>query len=287
MRISLPAVRSSPHRTPLVRALQDAIGTAHVLYLPEDLLAYEYDGTIERGYSDAVVFPATTEEVAACVRIANAHEVPIVPRGSGTGLAGGAVPAIGGVVVVLTRMNRILELDPRDRVAVVQPGVINLALQDACAEHGLLYAPDPSSQRICTIGGNIAMNSGGPHTLAYGSTVNHVLGLEVVLPDGRVTWLGGRQLDAPGVDLRGLFVGSEGTLGIVTQICVRLVRAPEAVGTMLAIFDSIDEATEAVSAIISRRRSSRSPSRCSTRRSSARWSRACTSATPSTRVPCF
>jgi glycolate oxidase len=252
MRISLPGLSRSPHRTPLVRQLQAAIGDGHVLYLPEDLLAYEYDATIERGYPGAVVFPATTEEVAACVRIANAHGVPVVPRGSGTGLAGGAVPALGGVVVALTRMNRILELNPRDRVAVVQPGAINLALQDACAPHGLLYAPDPSSQRICTLGGNIAMNSGGPHTLAHGSTVNHVLGLEVVLPDGRVTWFGGRQLDAPGVDLRGLVVGSEGTLGIVTQICVRLIRAPEAVRTMLAIFESVDQASEAVSAIIRR-----------------------------------
>lgn len=252
MRISLPASRRSSYRTPLVRALQDVVGRDHVLYLPEDLLAYEYDATIERRRPDAVVFPNTTDEVAACVRAANAHDVPIVPRGSGTGLAGGAVPILGGVVIVLTRMNRILELDARDRVAVVEPGLINLTLQEACARHGLLYAPDPSSQRICTLGGNIASNSGGPHTLAHGSTVNHVLGVEVVLPDGRVTWLGGRVPDAPGVDLRGLFVGSEGTLGIVTQICVRLVRAPEAVRTMLAIFESIDEASEAVSAIIRR-----------------------------------
>ncbi|MFN8583984.1 MAG: FAD-linked oxidase C-terminal domain-containing protein [Dehalococcoidia bacterium] len=252
MRISLPFRHHATPRTPLVRALEAAVGSAHVLHLAEDLLAYEYDATIERRRPDAVVFPRSTEEVAACVRIANEHNVPIVPRGSGTGLAGGAVPAQGGLVVVLTRMNRILELDPRDRIAVVQPGVINLALQEACSPHGLLYAPDPSSQRICTLGGNIANNSGGPHTLAHGSTVNHVLGLEVVLPDGRVTWLGARQLDAPGVDLRGLFVGSEGTLGIVTQICVRLVRAPEAVRTMLAIFETIDEATEAVSAIIRR-----------------------------------
>ena len=250
MRISLPGHRSSSRRAPLVRALEAAVGRDHVLYLPEDLIGYEYDATIERQRPDAVVFPATTTEVAACVRIANAHAVPIVPRGSGTGLAGGAVPIQGGVVVVLTRMNRILELDPRDRIAVVEPGVINLALQNACAAHGLLYAPDPSSQRICTLGGNVASNSGGPHTLAHGSTVNHVLGLEVVLPDGRVTWLGGRQLDTPGIDLRGLFVGSEGTLGIVTQICVRLVRMPEAVRTMLAIFESIDDASEAVSAII-------------------------------------
>ena len=236
--------------SPLVRDLQAALGSANVLHAPEDLIGYEYDATIERRRPDAVVFPSTTEDVAAAVRIANNYQVPIVPRGSGTGLAGGAVPFLGGVVIVMTRMNRIIEIDPRDRVAMVQPGVINLALQDACAPLGLLYAPDPSSQRICTIGGNVASNSGGPHTLAHGSTVNHVLGIEVVLPDGRLTWLGGRQLDAPGVDLRGVFVGSEGTLGIVTQVCVRLQRMPEAVRTMLAIFESIDAASEAVSSII-------------------------------------
>jgi glycolate oxidase len=173
-----------------------------------------------------------------------------VPRGAGTGLAGGALPVRGGVVIVTTRMNQIIEIDPLNQVAVVQPGVVNLTLQSACAEHGLLYAPDPSSQRVCTIGGNIAMNSGGPHTLAHGSTVNHVLGMELVLPDGRITWLGGVVPDAPGLDLRGVVVGSEGTLGIVTAVKLRLVRAPEAVRTMLAIFDSVDAACQAVSAII-------------------------------------
>ena len=241
----------APPSTALVTDLIAALGEHNVLWRPEDLIGYEYDATIERVVPDAVVFPETTDQAAAAVIIANAFGVPIVPRGSGTGLAGGTVPVRGGVVVALTRMNRIIEIDPRDRVAVVQPGVINLALQDACAKHGLLYAPDPSSQRICTIGGNIATNSGGPHTLAHGSTVNHVLGLEVVLPDGRVTFLGSRVPDAPGVDLRGLFVGSEGTLGIVTQVVVRLQRAPEAVRTMLGIFESIEVASEAVSAIIS------------------------------------
>ncbi len=255
MRIPMPGLprflaRREAAPSPLVRALQAALGERNVLHAAEDLIGFEYDATIERRRPDAVVFPATTEDVAAAVRIANAYAVPIVPRGSGTGLAGGAVPILGGVVIVLTRMNRIIEIDPRDRIATLQPGVINLALQDACAKHGLLYAPDPSSQRICTIGGNVASNSGGPHTLAHGSTVNHVLGVEVVLPDGRVTWLGGRQLDAPGIDLRGVFVGSEGTLGIVTQVCVRLQRMPEAIRTMLAIFETVDAASEAVSAII-------------------------------------
>ena len=237
-------------RAAAIEALERAVGAAHVLHAPEDLIVYEYDATIDRALPDAVVFPATAEEVAAVVRAANAHDLPVVPRGSGTGLSGGAVPVKGGVVVVLTRMNRIVEVDAANRIAVVEPGVINLALQETLAPLGLTWAPDPSSQRICTIGGNVANNSGGPHTLAHGSTVNHVLGLEVVLADGRIVHLGGRVADAPGVDLRGLVVGSEGTLGIVTQATLRLVPTPRAVRTMLAIFDTIDAACEAVSAII-------------------------------------
>ena len=234
----------------LIRELRDALGDAHVLHLHEDLIAYEYDATIERARPDAVVFPGSTADVSAAVRIAHAHGVPVVPRGSGTGLAGGAVPVQGGVVVATTRMRRIVELNAANRVAVVEPGVVNLDLQAACAPHGLRYAPDPSSQRVCTIGGNVGTNAGGPHTLAHGSTVNHVLGVEVVLADGTAMWLGGRQPDAPGPDLRGVFCGSEGTLGIVTQICVALTPLPPAVRTMLAIFDSVEAASEAVSAII-------------------------------------
>ena len=184
------------------------------------------------------------------VRVAAQFGLPIVPRGSGTGLSGGAVPVAGGVVVALTRMNRIIEVDAANRTAIVEPGVINLTLQEALAPLGLAWAPDPSSQRVCTVGGNIANNSGGPHTLAHGSTVNHVLALEVVLPDGRVAHLGGGALDAPGVDLRGLLVGSEGTLGIVTRATLRLVPAAPAVRTMLAVFDTVDAACQAVSAII-------------------------------------
>ena len=234
----------------LVRELREALGEAQVLHLPEDLLAYEYDATIERARPDAVALPGDGEETAAAVRIANRHGAAVVPRGSGTGLAGGAVPLRGGVVIATTRMNRILELDPANRIAVVEPGVINLALQEACAPHGLRYAPDPSSQRICTLGGNVATNAGGPHTLAHGSTANHVLGLEMVLPEGRAAWLGGRQPDAPGPDLRGAVCGSEGTLGIVTKICVALAPLPPDVRTLLAIFGSVAEASEAVSAII-------------------------------------
>jgi glycolate oxidase len=252
--ITMTATAStSPRRAidpTLIRDLRRAVGVDQVLHAPEDLIAYEYDATIERFMPDAVVLPASTEEVAAVVRACRAHGVPVIPRGSGTGLAGGAVPILGGVMVSLTRMNRIIEIDVANRVAVVQPGVINLHLQDAIAPHGLLYAPDPSSQRVCTIGGNIATNAGGPHTLAHGSTVNHVLGLEVVLADGSVVRLGGRVPDAPGVDVRGLFVGSEGTLGIATEITLRLLRIPAAIRTMLAVFDSIEEASEAVSTVI-------------------------------------
>jgi glycolate oxidase len=239
-------------RARLARELRQIVGAAHVIDAPEELLAYEYDATIDRAQPDLVVLPASTEEVAAVLRACAAAGAPVVPRGSGTGLAGGALAVIGGVVVATARMTRIRELDVEERLAVVEPGVINLALQEAAAEHGLRYAPDPSSQRICSIGGNVATNAGGPHTLAHGSTVNHVLGVELVLPDGRVTWLGGRQLDAPGIDLRALVVGSEGTLGIVTAACVRLLPQPEAVRTMLAVFDTVEGASEAVSAIVGR-----------------------------------
>jgi glycolate oxidase len=238
--------------SPLVRDLQQALGDDSVLFAPEDLLPYEYDASIDRHSPDAAVLPRTTEDVAAAVRIASEHGVPVVPRGSGTGFAGGAIAVEGGVLVVMTRMNAIREIDAANRVAVVEPGVINLDLQTALAPHGLVYAPDPSSQRICTIGGNVGTNSGGPHTLAHGSTVNHILGVEVVLPGGRVTNLGGRVVDTPGIDLRGLFVGSEGTLGIVTAVTVRLVRANESIRTMLAIFDTVDDASNAVSEVIRR-----------------------------------
>jgi len=239
-------------RSALIRDLQRLLGNRNVLHAPEDLVAYEYDATIERALPDVVVFPTTAEEVASCVRLANQYEFPVVPRGSGTGLSGGAVPVKGGILLVLTRMNRILEVDVANRVAVVQPGVINLHLQDELAPLGLTYAPDPSSQRVCTIGGNVANNSGGPHTLAHGSTVNHILALQVVLPDGRIVRVGSRVPDAPGIDLRGLLVGSEGTLAIVTEATLRLVRNQPAVRTLLAIFESVEAASNAVSDVIRR-----------------------------------
>ena len=242
-----PALRAA-----LARELRAIVGIPNVIDAPEELLVYEYDATIERARPDLVVLPASTDEAAATLAACARVGVPVVPRGSGTGFAGGALPVAGGVVVATARMTRIRELDAEERIAVVEPGVINLALQQAAARHGLRYAPDPSSQRICTIGGNVGTNAGGPHTLAHGSTVNHVLAVEFVLPDGRVTWLGGRQLDAPGVDLRALVVGSEGTLGLVTAICVRLLPLPEAVRTMLAVFDTVEGASGAVSAIVER-----------------------------------
>jgi glycolate oxidase len=230
--------------------LTRALSPDRVVWRPEDLVVFEYDGTIERGQPQVVVFPDNAAEVSACVRIAVRYGLPIVPRGAGTGLSGGAVAAVGGVLIAMTRMKRILEVDVDNRTALVEPGVVNLDLSKAVAQHGLYYAPDPSSQRACTIGGNVAENAGGPHCLAYGVTTNHVLGLEVVLADGEVVWLGGSARDLPGYDLTGAVVGSEGTLCIVTKALVRLLRLPEATRTLLAVFDSVDQATSAVSALI-------------------------------------
>lgn len=243
-------MKSSALPRAAVRDLERAVGRGNVLWRPEEIVAFEYDATIERFAPQAVVFPGSAEEVSAVVRVARAHRLPVIPRGAGTGLSGGAVAAVGGVIVALTRLNRILELDVRNRIAVVEPGVINLDLSKAAAPYGLTYVPDPSSQRACTIGGNVAENAGGPHCLAYGATTNHVLGLEVVLPDGTITWTGGKTRPAAGYDLTGVLVGSEGTLAIVTKAAVRLVPLPESVRTLLAIFDEVDHASNAVSAII-------------------------------------
>jgi glycolate oxidase len=235
--------------SPLVRELQAALGRKSVLYAPEDLLVYEYDATIERGMPEAVVLPDSAEQVAAAVRIARKHNAPVTARGSGTGLSGGAIPCDGGVVIVTTRMNRILELDPENRLAVVEPGVINLDISKAAAPHNLYYAPDPSSQKACTIGGNVAENAGGPHCLRYGTTTNHVLGLEIVTAEGDLVWLGGK-VPQPGYDLTGVVVGSEGTLAIVTKVIVRLLHKPESTITLLAIFDAVTQASRAASAVI-------------------------------------
>jgi glycolate oxidase len=199
-----------------------------------------------------VVLPGSAEEVAGVVRLLSREAVPFVPRGAGTGLSGGALPVEGGVVIGLSRLNRILEVDYADRTAVVETGLVNLCLSSATAPRGYHYAPDPSSQAACTLGGNVAENAGGPHCLKYGVTTNHVLGLEVVLPSGELVWLGGRAADPPGYDLTGVFVGSEGTFGIATKVILRLLRRPQAVETLLLSFETAADASAAVSGIIAR-----------------------------------
>ena len=198
----------------------------------------------------AVVLPTTTNQIAEVVKLANEAGLPVVPRGAGTGLSGGAVAQTGGIVIAMTRMDKIIEIDRADGTALVEPGVINLELSEMTMRDGYFFAPDPSSQRACTIGGNVAENSGGPHCLKYGVTSNHILGLEVVLPDGRIAWLGGNTLGIAGYDLTGTMVGSEGLLGIVTKALVRLTPAPEAITVMLAAFGDVETASEAVSRII-------------------------------------
>ena len=233
----------------VVQRLKKIVGADSVLEREEDLMLYEYDAGFSRGAPRAVVFPRTTEQVSRIMRLAGESDVPIVPRGAGTGLSGGSIARSGGIVLGFSRMNRILELDLANQRAVVEPGVVNLDLSNAVAGDGFYFAPDPSSQKACTIGGNVAENSGGPHTLACGVTVNHVTGVEVVLPDGRVVEYGGKAAESCGYDLTGFFVGSEGTVGIATKITVKLTRLPEFVATLLAIFDRIDDAAQTVAAI--------------------------------------
>jgi glycolate oxidase len=229
----------------------EALGRDAVISEREQLRTYECDGlTSYRVIPGLVVFPQTAENVQAAVRICYEENVPFVARGSGTGLSGGALPVETGVLIVLSRMRKILEVDMANARVVVEPGVINLWVTEAVAPYGYYYAPDPSSQVICSIGGNVAENSGGAHCLKYGFTTNHVTGLEVVLPNGEIAHLGGKAPDTPGYDLMGAFVGSEGTLGIATKITLRVIRKPETVETLLAAFSSADEAGAAVSGII-------------------------------------
>jgi glycolate oxidase len=230
----------------LIRELKSLLGPANVLSQAEDLMLYEFDGSVEKARPEVVVFPHTTEEVSRIVKLAAKWQVPVVGRGAGTGLSGGALARGGGVMIVFARMNRILELDLDNRRAVVQPGVVNLDITRAVEHAGLYFAPDPSSQKSCTIGGNVAENSGGPHTLAYGLTTNHIAALELVLPDGEIVRVGSRHGDLPGYDLCGLFVGSEGTLALVTEITVKLSSKAEAVKTLLAIFDAVGDASQTV-----------------------------------------
>jgi glycolate oxidase len=235
----------------LAGELRKLLGPDRVLDANSDLAVFECDAfVIEKHCPNVAVFPENTVEVAAVVKLCVQHRVPFVPRGAGTSLAGGGLPVGGGVMVVLTRMRQICELNLRDRYAVVEPGVVNATLNKRLAGTGFHYAPDPSSQGACTIGGNCATNAGGPHTLKYGVTVNHVLGLEMVTAEGDIVRIGGPCEDLPGPDLVGTIVGGEGTLGIVTRIWVRLTPNPQGVRTMLGVFDSVDDATQAISGII-------------------------------------
>ncbi len=231
--------------------LRQILGPHGLISSSEELRTYECDGlTNFRVIPSAVVLPESTEQVQAVVRVCHRKRIPFVARGSGTGLSGGALPVAGGIVISLARMKRILEIDLPNARVVVEPGVINLDVTGRVASANFFYAPDPSSQSVCSIGGNVAENSGGAHCLKYGFTTTHVLGLEVVLPDGSLVHLGGKTLDAPGYDLAGVFVGSEGTLGIATKITLRIVKRPECVRTLLAAFHSPTEAGAAVSGII-------------------------------------
>jgi glycolate oxidase len=239
---------------PLAGQFAAIVGARNAFSGAADLRTYECDGLL--GYRirpRIVVLPATGEEVAACVRLARANDLPIVPRGAGTGLSGGALPVEGGIVIGTSRMNRILAIDLPNRRMRVQPGAINLDLSRALAAHGFYYAPDPSSQSVCTIGGNVAENAGGAHCLKYGFTVNHVTAVKLVTSDGEIVEIGAWNgaADALGYDLTGVVVGSEGLLGIVTEVLVRILRVPEATRTVFATFPSTDEAGAAVSAIIS------------------------------------
>jgi glycolate oxidase len=233
----------------VVSEIEKLLGPRGYLHRSEDLALYEYDGGVDKARPELVVFPQSTEDVVAIVTLAKDRKVPIVGRGAGTGLSGGAIPRAGGIVISFARMNRILEIDLANERAVVQPGVVNIEITQAVDAQGYFFAPDPSSQRACTIGGNVAENSGGPHTLCYGVTTNHVLGLEAVLPDGSVIHTGH---DSPGYDLTGLLTGSEGTMALVTTITVRLMRKPEMVKTILAIYDTVDDCANTVAEITAR-----------------------------------
>ncbi|NOZ21209.1 MAG: FAD-binding protein [Planctomycetes bacterium] len=233
----------------LADRLRRVVGRENVLDRDVDLQVYEYDAGVDMAYPRLVCFPTSTRQVSDVVKLLHKQQIPFVARGAGTNLSGGTV-CKDAVIIEMSRMNRILEIDYPNMRAVVEPGLVNLHLVNTVAKDGYLYAPDPASQKVSTLGGNIGENSGGPHCLKYGVTTNHVLGLEVVLPNGQVIEVGGKALDTPGYDLTGLIVGSEGTFGIVTKITVRLIRQPEAIKTMLAIFNSLQDAADSVSAII-------------------------------------
>lgn len=235
----------------LIKELRQIVGVRYVLFSPVDLAVYECDAeTLDVARPDFVVLPGSTNEVVAVVKLANKYNVPFSPRGAGTGLSGGSTAIMGGISLVLTRMTRIIEIDPTARVAVVEVGVTNASVSEAAAPYNLHFAPDPSSQIASTIGGNIAENAGGPHTLKYGMTTNHVLGLTLVLPDGSTTVIGGKARDRLSMDLLGVFVGSEGTLGLATEAILNLIPSAAAVETLMAYFPTVAQGGQAVSDII-------------------------------------
>src|SRR5262245_16540865 len=238
-------------RATLVRELEEIVGTSQVLNHPDELLAYECDGlTFHRSTPDLVVLPDGTEQVSRLLKLARRYDMPFIARGSGTGLSGGATAVRGGMIIGTSRMKEIANIDEDNRAALVQPGVINVEVSRQVAPHGFFYAPDPSSQVACTIGGNVAENSGGPHCLKYGTTVNHILELTVVLGNGDVMRLGSAAADPPGYDLCGVFVGSEGTFGIATEIRLRLVRNTPATRTLLAACREVMPAIQTVTDIV-------------------------------------
>jgi glycolate oxidase len=239
----------------LLRSLGEVVGDAAVLAEPEDVIPFGFDGTAAlRQRPGGVVFPHTTDEVVRCVRVASEHRVPIVTRGSGTGLSGGSIPGADSLVLCLARMNALLEVDARNLAIRAQPGVVTQKIDEAASTHGLFYPPDPGSMRVSTIGGNVAENSGGLRGLKYGVTRDYVLGLEVVLPDARVAHLGNKCVkDVAGYSLKDLFIGSEGTLGIITEVLLKVLPKPTARRTMLALYDRIEDAAETVSSIIAAR----------------------------------
>jgi glycolate oxidase subunit GlcD len=246
-----PEAPFEPLTADIAARLRAVLGDDGLKTDPGALLVYESDGlTAYRVRPRGLIMPRSTEAVSACIKVLAGAHIPFVPRGAGTGLSGGALALEGAVVLSLTRMDRILSIDPENRIARVQPGVVNVELSAEARPHGLYYAPDPSSQTVCTIGGNVAENAGGPHCLKHGVTLNHIAGATVVLSDGSIVRLGGAGREAAGYDLLGLFIGSEGTFGVATELDVRLAPLPESVTTLLALFDDINDATRAVSAII-------------------------------------
>jgi len=237
-------------REKMIEGLTRIVGKENILSSETDLLLYGYDASLFKGKPDCIVLPGSTEDVSKIVKFAHASGIPIIGRGSGTNLSGGTVPTRGGIVLHFSRMNKILEIDIENERVVVEPGIFTLVLKNQLARYGFVYQPDPASEKVSTLGGNFGENSGGPHCLKYGVTTNHILGAEVVLSDGEVIQVGGKTLDNPGFDLTGILVGSEGTLGIATKLVLRIMPKPEAVKTMLAIYNTLEDAGRTVSAII-------------------------------------